>query len=201
MRDNYNTTVDGERVKLVPYRPEHVGVYHKWMSDPILQEATASEPLSFEEEKKMQESWVEDPKKCTFILLDKSLQDTPGTGIHGGAMAGDVNLFWNDPNDPNYAEIEVMVAEERSRRKGIAHEALRLFIAFSVKFFGVRRFGAKIGEGNGPSISLFTKLGFLRVGNSQIFKEVHLEFSVTGADKGQIEQLGSQLLLGTYDKP
>lgn len=29
------------------------------------------------------------------------------------AMAGDVNLFLNDPEDPSTAEIEVMIAEEK----------------------------------------------------------------------------------------
>ena len=49
----------------------------------------------------MQESWVNDPNKETFILLDRSLQ-----GEDGGAMAGDVNLYWNDADDAQAAEIE-----------------------------------------------------------------------------------------------
>ena len=46
-------------------------------------------------------------------------------------MAGDVNLFWNDHDDAHAAEIEVMVAETRSRRKGLACEALRLLMAYA----------------------------------------------------------------------
>ena len=49
MRLNNNTVIQGDRVVLVPYRREHVEHYHKWMQDPWLQEATASEPLSIEE--------------------------------------------------------------------------------------------------------------------------------------------------------
>lgn len=49
MRLNYNTIIEGERVVLVPYREHHVELYHAWMKDPWLQEATASEPLSLEE--------------------------------------------------------------------------------------------------------------------------------------------------------
>lgn len=75
---NINLTITGERVVLVPYRQEHVPVYHEWMvsravlwpivclglhvdfgaslhhegifvqEDPALQEATASEPLTIE---------------------------------------------------------------------------------------------------------------------------------------------------------
>lgn len=99
MRINANTRIVGQSVVLVPYRPEHVALYHEWMQSPFLQETTASEPLTLEQEYEMQRSWAEDDDKCTFILLDPQFPDTPGTGAHGGAMAGDVNVFLNDPDD------------------------------------------------------------------------------------------------------
>ena len=89
--------------------------------------------------------------KCTFIILDRALPDTPGTGVHGGGMArcaasppqrrhfampaaatsaliyprpraqaGDVNIF-----------LKIMVAERRSRRRGIAREALGLMMRYA----------------------------------------------------------------------
>ena len=36
-----------------------------------LQHLTGSEPLTMEEEGRMQEEWRRDPKKCTFIVLNK----------------------------------------------------------------------------------------------------------------------------------
>ena len=45
MKDNGNTVIDGDGVTLVPYRPEHVPHYNRWMQDPALQETTESEPL------------------------------------------------------------------------------------------------------------------------------------------------------------
>lgn len=86
MRENHDTVIVGERVLLVPYKPEHVPRYHEWMKDPALQESTASEPLSLEEEYDMQRAWATDPDKLTFIVLDRSLPDTAGTGCQGGAM-------------------------------------------------------------------------------------------------------------------
>jgi hypothetical protein len=44
-----------------------------------------------------------------------------------------VNLYLNDPDDPHTGEIEVMVAEESSRRKGIAGEAVMLMSAYAVQ--------------------------------------------------------------------
>lgn len=60
MRHNANLVLQGQRVVLVPYRREHVALYHTWMQDPELQELTASEPLSLQEEYEMQASWRED---------------------------------------------------------------------------------------------------------------------------------------------
>lgn len=52
------------------------------------------------------------------------------------AMAGDVNLFLNDPDDDrSVAEIEVMIAEAGSRRKGLGREAVRLMMAYGACVF------------------------------------------------------------------
>lgn len=45
-------------------------------------------------------------------------------------MAGDVNLFFNDYEDPLACEIEVMIAEPKYRRQGFAHEAVKLLMAY-----------------------------------------------------------------------
>ena len=121
MRLNYETCLVSSKVILVPYRPEHVPKYHEWMKDPHLLEATGSEPLSYEEECEMQESWRDDDSKCTFIVhqrhpSNKEKCDTQESNIvstsdseegdsdsnpHGSfdvkdhlhEMIGDVNLF------------------------------------------------------------------------------------------------------------
>ncbi|KAJ3310220.1 hypothetical protein HDV04_005159 [Boothiomyces sp. JEL0838] len=63
MKINSTIALVNSSVVLVPYIKEHVPVYHEWMKDPFLQEMTASEPLSLEEEYEMQQSWYEDEKK------------------------------------------------------------------------------------------------------------------------------------------
>lgn len=49
------------------------------------------------------------------------------------------------PNAKRAAEIEVMVAEQGSRRKGLAREALRLMMAFGASSLGGRREHASVG--------------------------------------------------------
>jgi RimJ/RimL family protein N-acetyltransferase len=116
-------------------------------------------------------------------------------------MAGDVNLYWNDHDDPNTAEIEIMVAEQQSRRKGIAREALTLLMTYAISKLNVTTFRAKIGDDNLPSQSLFKSLGYAQVSRSEIFKEVTLELSgnETKAVWERLSELSLSLRTGEYD--
>ena len=165
MRDNWELSLRTSRVVLLPYRRHHVLQYHEWMKSPDLLEATASEPLSLDEEYAMQKSWRDDPKKCTFIIHVESADDDGGGGGGGGGdgisapllhMIGDTNLFFNDPEDPLPVEIEIMIAEPNYRRKGLATESLKMMMAYAVQNLNVQRFVAKIGYDNSSSLAMFT---------------------------------------------
>ncbi|XP_073147999.1 GCN5-related N-acetyltransferase 9 [Henckelia pumila] len=181
----------GERVILVPYMKEHVAKYHAWMQDPGILQATASEPLTLDQEYEMQLSWTQDSSKHTFIVLDKDLM--VGDFIHGQpytqAMVGDVNIFLNDLDDSHIAEIEIMIAESKSRGKGLAKESVLLMMAFAVKKFGILIFRAKIGESNVASLNLFQILEFKKTSYSEIFKEVTLELRITESTSKELHQL------------
>ncbi len=51
----------------------------------------------------------------------------------------------------------------------------------------MRRFVAKIGESNEPSLMLFHQLHFTEVGRSTVFKEVTLEVHVEDLQKELLE--------------
>jgi RimJ/RimL family protein N-acetyltransferase len=167
MKKNQNVILKSidEKTMLIPYRKEHVLKYHEWMQDVELQEQTASEPLSLQQEYEMQQSWFEDEKKCTFII--KSVK-----------IIGDVNLYFNDFDDPFQAEIEVMIAEKDHRRLGFGKTAVLMMMYYGATELKVSRFIAKISIKNIPSIALFTNFGFVKVSESEYFKEVTLERKV-----------------------
>ena len=87
------------------------------------------------------------------------------------SQVGDVNLFLNDADDAAAAEIEVMVAVQSARRRGVAREALELLQAWAAGELRLRRFVAKIGHANAPSAALFRKLGYSLVSSSAVFEE------------------------------
>ena len=157
MRENFNTMLEGTKVRLVPYREKFVEKYHYWMKDPFLLEMTASEPLSIEEEYEMQKNWCNDSNKCTFIILVKN-NDSADENNEISNMCGDVNLFLNDIDNKDNAEIEIMIAEAKYRGKGLAKEALSLMMSYGINKIGINRFYAKINKSNEVSIKLFLRL-------------------------------------------
>uniref|UniRef100_A0A8H7NLA8 N-acetyltransferase domain-containing protein n=1 Tax=Bionectria ochroleuca TaxID=29856 RepID=A0A8H7NLA8_BIOOC len=115
MRLNSNTAISTPRVLLVPYEPHHVLKYHGWMQDPDIQEATASEPLSLEEEYSNQISWRAASDKLTFIVCLPLSTDAAAlpTLIRGDTLydsadhiVGDVNFFLHDydPDEYDYGD-------------------------------------------------------------------------------------------------
>ncbi|PIA38388.1 hypothetical protein AQUCO_02800231v1 [Aquilegia coerulea] len=170
-------SVEGEKVILVPYMKEHVPKYHEWMKDSKLLQLTGSEPLTLDQEYDMHLSWTQDPNKYTFIVLDKEM--VVGNFVHGEpyveAMAGDVNIYMNDLDDAQVAEIEIMIAEPKSQGKGLGKEAVTMMMCFAVGNLGIQSFRAKIGESNTISLNMFRKLGFEDTSYSKAFKEVTLE--------------------------
>jgi len=172
----------------------HVPTYNAWMKDPFLLDMTASEPLSLEEEYKMQLKWFDDDNKCIFIILAKDecigSLDTHDmnddeyriefitSNLH--AMVGDVNLFMNTVEDQpiqKEAELDIMIARQDARRKGYASEAVHLIMSFGVNKLGINhRYFVKVHESNMESLTFFhNKLEFVECNYVACFGEYELE--------------------------
>ena len=104
---------------------------------------------------------------------------TGGAETETSAMIGDVNLFFNISDEPQTAEIEVMIAETGSRGKGLGRQAVLLMIWYAIRHLGVTKFIAKIGFDNAASLHLFKQsLQFVEISRCEHFREVTLEFSI-----------------------
>ncbi|KAA1476303.1 hypothetical protein DENSPDRAFT_843215, partial [Dentipellis sp. KUC8613] len=156
------------------------------------------------------------PLELTFIILARPAPSTsPSTPtpaeIASLPMVGDVNLFLKGaPADDDFeAELEVMIAEPAYRRRGLAHRALSLLLAFvtappslppssaasssspppnstTPSPFPIppHALVARIGASNAPSIALFRALGFEVVRTVEVFQEV--EMRVRAGDEEEV---------------
>jgi GNAT superfamily N-acetyltransferase len=142
----------------------------------------------------MQRSWRIDGDKLTFIICS---QDAVHTESPEENMVGDVNLFLTKDGDSVadssvVGELELMIAEQRMRGKGLGRASLLAFLKFIIlhqedileeysKHGGGNKTGTlehlrvRIGEGNKGSIGLFESLGFRKVREeANYFGEVEL---------------------------
>ncbi|BCS24089.1 uncharacterized protein APUU_40533A [Aspergillus puulaauensis] len=155
---NTTTAISTPKVLLVPYSKWHVPRYHEWMKDEEIQQATASEPLSLDEEYAMQQSWRNDADKLTFIICrpvvgnnnTNTTSSNTATNTSGGQeleltdaddsparMIGDINLFLRvDDGDTGVCtpevigEIELMIAEKKDQGRGFGRDALLAFLRY-----------------------------------------------------------------------
>jgi RimJ/RimL family protein N-acetyltransferase len=197
MRINANIALSTPQILLVPYSSHHVPCYHSWMANPEIQELTASEPLSIEEEYEMQKSWRNDGDKLTFIIcrpkVDGGKVVRGGVDDADGRMVGDVNLFLTEAEeDPEgcIGELELMIAPLSARRKGYGRATILTFMSYfqrhllyilqefsPTKRTRLLQLKVKIGSKNVSSIGLFESVGFVKVGEGpNYFGEVELVF-------------------------
>ncbi|KAJ5108974.1 hypothetical protein N7456_005649 [Penicillium angulare] len=184
---NAETAISTSKVLLVPYSTWHVPRYHEWMQDEEIQEATASEPLTIEEEYSMQRSWRQDADKLTFItcrpisherINKKDINLVPEDEASQN-MVGDINLFLRvDDGDEGDAppqligEIELMIAEKANQGHGFGKASLLVFLRYVVEreaeildeFVGSLEAGEKerLGQGQGQELKfhcLSVKIG------------------------------------------
>ncbi|CAG1987839.1 unnamed protein product [Fusarium graminearum] len=190
-------TISTSKALLVPYEAHHVRQYHAWMQDPDIQEATASEPMTLEEEYENQQSWRTSSDKLTFIVCAPATQDTSlvksGTADADALMRGDINFFLypfesDDEDDTTdtqgwvTGEVDVMIASPSHRGQGLGQAAVCALLAYIRKHIDgiLAEYGAKelkglmvkIKEGNKGSRALFEKLGFVQKGEVNYFGEV-----------------------------
>ena len=79
---------------------------------------------------------------------------------------GTIDLFDFDPYHLR-AGIGILIYSEKNRKKGYATEALQLLINYSFHYLGLHQLYCNIASDNMKSIKLFTKVGFIIVGEKK----------------------------------
>eukprot|EP00494_Astrolonche_serrata_P028415 UN28681 len=115
------------------------------MSDPYILKMTETEPMTLHEVSDLVPFYNKCDDKYIFLLIDNELE----------TLAGDINLFiYEETNEEDekdkdvkeqekYGELNIMVAEEKSRRKGIAKEAIQLIMKYGKENWASKSFKQK----------------------------------------------------------
>jgi RimJ/RimL family protein N-acetyltransferase len=178
------------------------------MQDVDLQAATASEPLTMEEEYDMQRSWRTDNDKLTFIVCQSRESTGDSQIVKGGdddrpeRMIGDINLFLFELEDDEdelpvtetsnalVGEIELMIALKDLQRQGYGRAALLSFTSYVLDSW------TKIAaEYSGTALGNQKPLAYLRVKINQsnarsiaLFQSMRFVQTAAGANYfGEVE--------------
>lgn len=207
--------ISTSKVLLVPYSTRHVEEYHNWMKDPDLQAATASEPLTIEEEYQMQQSWRTDNDKLTFIVCQSKKSTSETEIVQGGhddcpeRMIGDINLFLFEPEDDDgdddngvqasngdrssqaiVGEIELMIARKDLHRQGYGRAALLAFTSYILDSWEsiAAEYSSAGGESSRPLDYLRVKINQSNTRSIALFQSIGFEQTPEGANYfGEVE--------------
>ena len=79
---------------------------------------------------------------------------------------GLIDLFDFDPSN-NRAGIGIVIKENQDRNSGVGTESLGLLIDFAFSKLNLHQLFANINPQNEPSVNLFTKFGFQKIGDKK----------------------------------
>ncbi|KAM0433960.1 hypothetical protein ACHAPT_003904 [Fusarium lateritium] len=201
-------------VLLVPYESHHS--FNKADARKDIQEATASEPMTLEEEYENQLSWRTSSDKLTFIVCAPLEGSTSvvkaGTADADELMRGDINFFLHTYEADDEAEaasaeahgwltgeVDVMIASLSHRGRGMGRAAVQALLTYLQKHMAgmldeydggggeLKGLMVKIKEGNAGSRALFEKLGFEQRGGVNYFGEVVMVKGWDDVVSGEVE--------------
>ncbi|TQS37780.1 hypothetical protein Golomagni_01735 [Golovinomyces magnicellulatus] len=216
--------ISSSKVLLVPYEKRHVETYHEWMNSKEIQEATASESLTLNEEYLMQESWRHDHDKLTFVICRPPSTHikkvVAGTHDATHLLLGDVNLFLfaaQQHDNCCIGELELMVAPLEARRHGYGRAAILCFLYYiqthldqlMTEYCGSKNSDSKtmhllylrvkIHSENINSIKLFESIGFHRVSDTADFFG-EFEFKLENCTEPETTRLLEKFGIEAYTK-
>ena len=79
---------------------------------------------------------------------------------------GAIDLFDFEPFHQR-AGVGILIANKEHREKGMATEALAILIGYAFKTLRLHQLYCSIATNNEPSINLFTKAGFILIGEKK----------------------------------
>jgi diamine N-acetyltransferase len=146
----------GERICLRALEPKDLDFLYNLENDPEIWEISGTTtPYS----KHVLQLYLENAHRDIYEVkqLRLCICDLNGT------VLGLIDLFDFDPKNLRVG-MGIIVSRKMYRNKGVGTEAIGILTDYSFSVLGMRQVYANVLEENEPSIHLFTKLGFEKVG-------------------------------------
>jgi RimJ/RimL family protein N-acetyltransferase len=146
----------GKAVTLLPFDEKYLDVVHEWINQPDVRRGTGSEgPVSTVEHRRWYEQVMGDPQSRIFII---------GRGQGAAAVPVGMVALRRIEHRAHSAEYSIYVADQESRRKGLACEATVLILRFGFMGLGLNRIYLRVMQCNSAAVHLYEKLGFVLEG-------------------------------------
>jgi len=146
----------GKTVTLLPFDENYVDAVHKWINQPDVRQGIGSEgPVSTFEHKRWYEQVMSDPQTRMFII---------GRGQGADALPVGMIALRRIEHRAHSAEYSIYIADQASRRMGLALEATVLILRFGFAGLGLNRIYLRVMQCNVPAVRLYEKMGFVLEG-------------------------------------
>ncbi|KAF9881085.1 hypothetical protein CkaCkLH20_01235 [Colletotrichum karsti] len=177
-----------------------------------IQEATASEPLTLEEEYENQQSWRTSHDKLTFIICQPlNATSDAAAGVKAGEvdasarMIGDINFFVYPHDDEEQGEgayvgeVDVMIAAKEHRGKGVGYAAVTSLLVYvhrhQERILKEYVDGERKKDGKAELRGLMVKIKESNTASISLFNRVGF------TQKGEVNYFGEiEMVLGDLDQ-
>ena len=157
----------GEGVELRRHRRENYPLYAEWYGDEEVWRLT---------------SWAAGPMRQAAVerlYRDRELSSVDDSfAIHRDGAEEPVGIIglMNVSEANASADLSIIVGFAEHRDQGVGSEAIRLLLRHAFEELGLNRVGLSVFDFNGPAISAYEKIGFVREGRLRKAIRRHDEF-------------------------
>lgn len=146
-------TLVGDRIRLVPVKPEHAAEMHRILSDPEVDRLTGTHAtFTVDQIREHAEKMAKRTDRLDFVIEDKA----------SAAVLGDLAVLDVDP--PNESAAMRIALGPAHQGSGYGPEAIRLLQAYVFNVVGLHRLQLDVFDFNERAIRAYEKCGFRHEG-------------------------------------
>lgn len=181
---NYKKLI-GENVYLAPLSKDHLAQFAVWMNDFSVTDYTGRSHAIVTDEAEM--AWYENTQKtgeCIMSIIK----------IENDELIGNIGFHKIDHLN-RYAELGIMIGENKNRSKGYGTEAIKLLLDFGFNYLNLHNITLTLLSANERAKRCYEKAGFKEAGrikecrflNGKYYDRIYMQILSTEFEGDQIK--------------